>query len=174
MRGNRSLNKMSIRSERFLLSLPTHGSFCVPIKIGSQCGNYYENFPGLTNSCAFSQRNETFRNVRQQSLIQLLLQKLALDFIHHPFITFQCVQAFISTSGSLRSRVRRKTHLVVMMMCTMSQCKLRALHANSGMCNVICIETQYTLPPNGSFALSTLDCNIWRFRGKGLCGTQKL
>ena len=48
------------------------------------------------------------------------------------------------------SRTSLETHLVVT--CTTSQCKLRPLRANSGMGNVICIVTWYTLPPNGSLA----------------------
>ena len=32
-------------------------------------------------------------------------------------------------------------------MCNTSQCKLRSLRVNSGMFNVICIVTYYTLPP---------------------------
>ena len=48
------------------------------------------------------------------------------------------------------SRTSLDTQTVVM--CSTSQCKLRSLHANSGMWNVICIVTSYTLPPYGSLA----------------------
>ena len=42
-------------------------------------------------------------------------------------------------------------------MCNTSQWKLRSLRVNSGMGNVIWIVTQYTRPPNESFA--SLSCN---------------
>ena len=47
------------------------------------------------------------------------------------------------------SNVSSRTSLATLMgvMCNMSQCEIRSLRVNSGMLNVICIVTYYTLPP---------------------------
>ena len=63
------------------------------------------------------------------------------------------------------SRTSLATLSVVM--CNTSQCKLHSLRVHSGMGNVICIVTWYTLPPNGSFTSLSI-ANIWHFRDKGL------
>ena len=45
------------------------------------------------------------------------------------------------------SRTSLATLMGVHVMCNTSQCELRSLRVNSGMLNVICIVTYYTLPP---------------------------
>ena len=64
--------------------------------------------------------------------------------IHSPCTLFIYLYAFIAKTP-LQSRVRQDTHLVVM--CTMSQCKLRCPIRNVLVTNAICIVAYYTLPP---------------------------
>ena len=98
--------------------------------------------PALSNKQVYYQLSELQCDIEQFCqqfrlaffwLHQQLFKKARRDCYHVIVLYRDGWIAAIAWSG-----VRRNTHLVVM--CT-SQCKLRSLRANSGICNVICIVT---------------------------------